>query len=345
MRRALVWTVVASAFTLASSPGLLAQSPPVCVSGGPYVAECTGALTPVPHDGSGSFDPDGTPISVLWFEECAFGFFDDPTSLTPNYIIDMTGVCSRHCGPYELQVTSGGETTKCQENTDVSDTTPPDITCPPDVQAVWGACTDPTPSCTGVATATDACNPSPTVSFSDLIIPQAPGSNIEQTIIRTWVADDGCQQSSCQQTIELFSPSTGVPLQFNPETCDPTFVVNLEGARRAELYLAGSSKLAMPQVDTSSLKVSRFDAPTKTVKPVLVGAFQDSVLALSNVPGVCNQAGQDGWKDLKLTFNRSQFVNTLGLADLPSGSQVQLVVTGRKLNGSTFIATNSIILQ
>jgi hypothetical protein len=342
MRRLPVWTLVAMAFTLASSPRLLAQSPPVCVSGGPYVAECTGPLTPVPHDGSGSFDPDGTPISVLWFEECAFGFFDDPTSLTPNYIIDMTGVCARHCGPYELQVTSGGQTTKCQENTDVSDTTPPDIVCPADVQAVWGACTD--PSCTGSATATDACNPSPTVSFSDTIIPQAPGSNIEQTIIRTWVADDGCQQSSCQQTIELFSPSTGVPLQFNPGTCNPTLEVSVTQGL-VDLYLAGSSNLAVTQIDTTSLKVSRFNEPSKTLKRMMVGAPQDTIVAVSNVPGVCNNAGQDGWKDLKLTFSRSQFINVLELAQQPSGTQVQLVVIGRRLNGSTFIATNSITVQ
>jgi len=342
MRRALVLTVVASAFTLASSPRLLAQSPPVCVSGGPYVAECSGPLTLVPHDGSGSFDPDGTPISVLWFEECAFGFFDDPTSLTPNYVIDMTGVCFRHCGPYELQVTSGGETTKCQENTDVFDTTAPDITCPADVQAVWGSSTD--PSVTGSASATDACNPSPTVSFSDVIIPQAPGSNIEQTIIRTWMADDGCQQSSCQQTIELFSPSTGVPLQFNPETCDPTFQVSPQGPS-VVLHLAGTSNLPVTQIDNTSLKVSRFDAPMKSVKRMLVSAPTEAIKAVSNVPGVCNQAGQDGWKDLKLTFSRSQFIDTLGLAQLPPGSQVQLVVIGKRLNGSTFIATNSITLQ
>src|SRR6185503_373205 len=123
------------------------EAPPVCNNGGPYVAECTGPVTAVGLDGSASFDPDGTPVTFFWFDECPFGSFDDPTSATTNFIIDSTGVCSRQC-VIVLRVTSGGVTVPCQTTVTVQDTTAPVITCPSDVIELWtvgpaGGQTDP----------------------------------------------------------------------------------------------------------------------------------------------------------------------------------------------------------
>src|SRR5688572_20899324 len=109
--------------TLALAQG----APPVCINGGPYVGECTGPATAVPIDGSASFDPDGTQVTFQWFEECAFGFVDDPTSPSANFIMDMAGVCQRSCF-LVLRVTSGGEMVPCNTLVTVNDTTPPSIT-------------------------------------------------------------------------------------------------------------------------------------------------------------------------------------------------------------------------
>ena len=101
-------TLLLAQAALADDP----EAPPVCIIGGPYNAECAGAATPVPIDGSASYDPDGTPITIQWFEECPFGFVDDPTSLQANYVIDMTGQCFRQCF-LVLRVFSGNQMTGC----------------------------------------------------------------------------------------------------------------------------------------------------------------------------------------------------------------------------------------
>jgi uncharacterized repeat protein (TIGR01451 family) len=80
----------------------------------------------------------------------------------------------------------------------VSDTTAPTITCPPDLTVECGASTD--PASTGRATATDDYDPSPTVIYSDTLLP-LPG---EWAIARTWRATDQSGNSTtCLQTITV----------------------------------------------------------------------------------------------------------------------------------------------
>src|SRR5687768_16219514 len=159
------------------------DAPPVVNTGGNsgdnYIVDCNNVFAPgsastnVQLDGSASFDPDGTPVTFVWYEECPFGTFPDPTSPTPIYVIDMTGVCSRTC-VVALRVSSGGETSVKVFTVTVQDSTAPVLTIPPDVVGIWG---DPTsPAATGTATAVDNCDPAPVVTFTDVIIPQAgPG--------------------------------------------------------------------------------------------------------------------------------------------------------------------------
>ncbi|RMD87862.1 MAG: hypothetical protein D6808_00750, partial [Candidatus Dadabacteria bacterium] len=46
------------------------DSLPVCNIGEGYQSQCTGNATSITLDGSGSFDPDGTPLSYVWSTDC-----------------------------------------------------------------------------------------------------------------------------------------------------------------------------------------------------------------------------------------------------------------------------------
>src|SRR5204863_5592131 len=61
--------IITAALFLASAPTATAQEDalPVCNNGGPYTFECTGPQTFVQLDGTASSDPDGTPVTFLWF--------------------------------------------------------------------------------------------------------------------------------------------------------------------------------------------------------------------------------------------------------------------------------------
>ena len=94
-----------------------------------------------------------------------------------------------------------GNSSVCVQIITVDDSTAPVITCPADMTL---ACTESTlPLLTGSATATDNCELTPVVFFSDVTI----GSGVcpqEYTISRTWTATDACgNSSSCVQTLTI----------------------------------------------------------------------------------------------------------------------------------------------
>ena len=82
----------------------------------------------------------------------------------------------------------------------VSDDEPPVISCPADAAVECNASTE--PADTGSATATDVCDPNPTVTYQDV---ESAGSCPQSRIItRTWTATDAAGNvASCTQTITV----------------------------------------------------------------------------------------------------------------------------------------------
>lgn len=90
-----------------------------------------------------------------------------------------------------------GNTSTCLQQITIVDNTPPVITCPPNVSIECSSSTD--PDSTGFATATDNCDATPSITYSDINVPSGPQT---YTINRTWVATDDCGNSStCLQLI------------------------------------------------------------------------------------------------------------------------------------------------
>jgi hypothetical protein len=323
------------------------DAPPVCNNGGPYTFECTGPATQCQLDGTASFDPDGTPVTFFWFEECPFGFFADPTSPTPTYVIDMTGVCTRVC-VFELRVTSGNQTVKCNSQVTVNDTQPPVIQCPPDIVEIWtvgpaGGQTD--PSLTGFAQASD-CDPNPTITYTDTLDPgNAPGEP-ETIVTRVWTAVDQCLlTSSCTQTITLLSPGTdGQTYYLDAMKGDcPNNLAVSDTAGLFSCTLFGRNGYNVSSIDLTSLQIARLDNVGTTVTRMSI-QVKDVGRPHQTDPCDCDGASKDAYNDLVINASRASVINNLDLAAEVGGS-VQVVLYGKLTNGLWFTAYDCITID
>ena len=174
------------------------------------VVECMGLTTTVMLDGTCSSDPEGGVLSYQW--SSATCVFDNPTLEKPNVS------CPLGVNTVSLVVTDsvGLSSEPATATIEVVDTTPPDIMCPEDKTVECDQPTD--PSNTGNAEATDACDPDPTISFEDTIIPGSCPQEFD--IIRTWRAvDSEGNSNSCDQEISVVDTT---PPEINSLAADKT---------------------------------------------------------------------------------------------------------------------------
>lgn len=98
-----------------------------------------------------------------------------------------------------------GNQARCVQVITVSDTLPPMIQCPPDI--IVGPDQSTAPAATGQATATDACDPSSLLTYSDSVV-EGPYP-VLKIITRTWTASDDCANSAtCTQIIQVVDPAS-----------------------------------------------------------------------------------------------------------------------------------------
>jgi len=327
--------LLAAALLVTTSSTALAQTDalPVCNNGGPYVFECSGPITQVQLDGTASFDPDGTPVTFFWFEECPNAFFLDPTSPTPTFVVDMTGLCVSSC-IFACRVTSGGQTVHCNSTVTIQDTQAPVISCPPDVIEIWtngpaGGQTN--PALTGFATASD-CDPNVIISFSDVIVPGTQPGDPESVTTRTWVALDQCGfQSSCQQIITLLSPGNTFQtfyLDAIQGSCPNAIDVNAEsGLFTAVIF--GRTGYSVSNINQSSMILVRQDNTGTAIQRM------SKVVKDVGRPSIGNPCDCDGLKDSQLDI-----VVTASLPSVISSLSLNTEGTGNTVKFALYFKTN-----
>jgi hypothetical protein len=328
------------------------DAPPVVSTGGnvgdDYLVDCNNSLvggsfvTSIQLDGSGSYDPDGTKVTFDWHNECQYGWFDDPTSPTPVYHVDMTEVCERDCW-IALRVTSDGQTTIKGFQVFVVDATPPLISPPYDYLGIWGDSTD--AETTGTPMVTDNCDPTPLLTYTDVVIPATGPGQPELNLQRTWRVVD-CQgfEASVVQSIQLVAP-TGLPgsqanMDFDPRQCPNYFPLAETGS--VEIVLLGSASFRVEKVDPLSLRLSLPESPGVFIAPNSI-VVRDAGSIVATAYGECNSNVPDGYKDLKLRFDRLNIAAQFALARFP-GQSVEFMVTGNKVIGQKLFGTRDIIV-
>ncbi|MCK6446474.1 MAG: hypothetical protein L6Q99_08800 [Planctomycetes bacterium] len=314
------------------------DAPPVCVNNGPYVFEANftpgSTTTDVQLTSAGSFDPDGDPLSFFWFEECPHGYFVDPTAADPIFTLDMAQKCTETC-VIELRVTGGTQTSKCNTTITTIDTTPPVLHLPESVGVIWGD--DATPLSTGLAIATDNCDPNPIVAFSDVVTPSLI-RGLEATITRTWTATDYCgNTASAMVDILVYSPKQAALPNFDFDIDNCPNAIHRLLLHPAALTVLNSPKFNPAKIDWSTVEIQR-RVPT-------TGSFQlgAATFALGQFgkltathPGECNSPLNDGKTDLHILVDEAALVYDLGLDADPFGTVVELAIRGRFTNGEYF---------
>ncbi len=143
-----------------------------------------------------------------------------------NYVVDYDTYCATSC-PYPFSIfrafvaTDGcGNQSTCIQQITIQDLTAPTITCPVDLTIECNTSSD--PMVTGSATATDNCDTSVVISYTDVTTPGACPQSL--TISRTWNAVDACGNTSeCIQTIfvqDTTPPAITCPVDLTIECSD-----------------------------------------------------------------------------------------------------------------------------
>ncbi|MDA0744976.1 MAG: DUF5011 domain-containing protein [bacterium] len=169
-------------------------NPPVAVATAPSPVECTGPNgAEVTLGGSGSSDPNNDPLTYTWYngDTIIAGPSANPTSTVTLPLGDHT---------ITLEVSNGVISSVTDIHVIVEDTVAPVLTVPADVTLEDPA--DIQPSNTGLATATDVCDPNPAIAYSDVFVGTPPLG----VTTRTWTATDASgNASSGDQTITVIA--------------------------------------------------------------------------------------------------------------------------------------------
>ena len=318
---------------------------PVCDAGGPYVAECNGPLASVQLDGTGSYDPSGKPLRFKWSIECGSGYLDNPKSATPTLFHPMTA-CSITCGRVDLFVFSPSGVSSCGTDVSFLDTTPPVTTCPPNVSVLSGDPFD--PSVTGFATALDTCQTAPVITWSDATFPgQVPDQTL---VVRTWVADDGCQSSTCDQEITI-APYLIPHVDVRPLECPNPFSLGgmANAATNVPVSVLGNAfDPGAINPDTVRMSKGTFtgisEGTVDFIKP-LTFSIGDTETPFIGPLCDCHAVGPDNFLDLNLRFSEQQMKFGLGLVNEPIGSEVPLTISGLLLDGTPWAGVDCVLIQ
>lgn len=162
------------------------------------------------------------------------------------------------CGifPITLTVTDlCGNTSTCATEIQTIEGVPPMIECPPNINLTCGD--DISPAATGMATATDLCDPNPVITFADVVTGTLPCNAL---ITRTWTATDNCgNEATCVQNIVVIDnvpPMISCPpdqtVNTNPGQCfytgllqEPTATDNCNPTPAITCYLVTAAGLVL----------------------------------------------------------------------------------------------------
>ncbi len=269
---------------------------------------------------------NGNESDFSWSSDC--GTFDDSSSATPTLTLDnATGCPNPNNCSIDLTVTGNPSGFSCSVDITVEDNIPPQITCPADVTIECDESTD--PSNTGQATATDNCDPTLFIGFTEVQTGTCPP---EGTITRSWSAIDECGNGdSCTQTITLVP--VPVVIDIKPQSCPNPLNVKSQGL--LPVAILGTVDLDVEDIDVATLGIS-------VVRPAR-SVIEDVATPTGLDPCDCLALSGDGTDDLVLKFRTQEIVDILPA--FQNGDVIPLTLTGALTDGTAFEGIDCVVIK
>lgn len=220
------------------------------------------------------------------------------------------------------------------------------LACPADLVEIWGAGppSQLDPIRTGWATWFDTCDPNAVLSYTDALDPgNAPGEP-ETICTRTWTLSDSCGNVlQCVQRLTLLSPwGTGGPhFDVRPGFCPNVVYVRAPGATR--LSVVGTAEIDVARIDPGSVRISRADGLGGKVAALGLSYADVATPLYGTQP--CHILCSDGIGDLVLDMPNVALKRRLALGNVPHGTQLELVVRGRFVDGTPFEARDTLVVS
>lgn len=306
-----------------------------CDAGGPYVVGAQAPFVTVELDGTDSRNETG----YSWSTQFPGAMFDDASSGTPTLTIPVGSDCSFELH-VRLTVTSANDSKTCWASVRVRDCTPPVITCPENQKIFCGDSTS--PNDLGRATATDNCDTNVHISYCDTVVPgECAANRFDSVIRRRWRArDNNCNTSSCTQVIDVVKQVTKLDIRpgvfpngYDADACNllPVTILGLDGFNVGNIQW-NTVKLYGRNCDGGPVSAQCFSLGD-VAGPFFGGAECDGAVV-----------APDGKLDLTAYFSRNKLNQRLNLDDLPAGTMVPLVITGRLCGGCKFVAEDCVLI-
>lgn len=306
-----------------------------CDAGGPYSVDAEPGVVNVQLDGTGSFGA----TSWSWTTNAPGAMFNDATLPNPMLTFTAADSCS---ATYQvtLTVTRNQQSKTCSTTLKLKDRVKPVIECPPLEKVFSGMSTS--PDNLGWATATDNCDQDVQISYWDkLVFPDCKADRFAYVIERTWKAvDNDCNVAKCVQIIDVVRVVTG--LDIRPGVCPNVY--DSESCTLLPMAITGSATFDATKINWCTVKVWGLDCTAGPIDPHSFHLADVATQTISGVNCACTDQNGDGKIDLLLKVKRQKINQAFDVCQQPSGTTLQVAVTGRLCDGTYFIATDCMVL-
>lgn len=218
---------------------------------------------------------------------------------------------------------------------------PLSITAPPDATVASGESIE--PAALGRATAVGLAPQSMQITYRDVTVGSAssPYDPVERTIRRIWTANDVLGRSShATQIIKLLRKNTA--LDVRPGSCPNEYA--LGSASALTVSLLGHAEFDVRDVDPTSIEMWIESSGDGPIRPETT-KIEDNAAPYVAEDGGCHSAKSDGHMDLSMRFTKQALLNGLHLKSFPQKAVLRVVVTGKRSDGTTFRATDTLRLR